>query len=387
MRRTALSLASLTILVIVAAAGCGDDEVGFEFDGAPRADAGQAADASPGNADAGPEPTLDAICSETDGLFPDLFGTLFACYPELEFILGTYPDAAELSDACLGFLEPFLDDGSVVLGDAATFAACAAYIAEIDCLDANFDGPNPCDALVIGTLDEGADCDANDQCEGDSYCDHSGDGDCGVCAPRKADNENCWVDDECIGRRCSGVNGDLPGMCRSFGEVGDDCIEDDDCGGRVICNQLTGKCQTPRTWEEGDTCDSITEDCGFPFGDLYCNEGLTECLAFLEVGDDCVGVGICRILDYETCDNPGTGKCIAPVTVNEGENCGWATGEKCAAGLRCSNPSSDPPQGVCVALPVLGDTCQANDQCGILMSCVANECQYGEHSGQCPPAE
>ncbi len=377
---------ALPFFMLFLGLGCGDDEVGFELDGGLHADAASEHDAPPSNADAGPDPTLDSICGETDGLFPALFGTIFACYPEFEIILGEFPDAAELHDACLGFLEPFLDDGTVVLGDAANYAACAAYIDEVDCMSANMDGPNPCDGLVVGTVEEGGDCDANDQCEGDSYCDHSGGDDCGVCAPRKPDNANCYVGDECIGRRCSGVDGDLPGMCRSFGEVGDDCIEDDDCGGRVICNPLTSKCQIPRTWEVGDTCDSFEEDCGFPFGDLYCNTALSECVAFLEVGDDCAGIGLCRLLDYETCDNADTGKCIAPTVASEGENCGWLDGLECASGLVCSNPTNEPPQGVCVTPPALGDTCESSGDCGLLMSCVADECQYGEYTGSCPPA-
>lgn len=386
MRTTAVSMASLALAALLAAPGCGDDEVGFEFDANPSADAGPEIDASADNPDAGPAPVLADLCDQTDGLFPALFGAVFACYPEFEVILGEFPDAADLEAACLGFLEPFLTDGTVELGDAAAFAACADYIAGLDCLSANTDGANPCDALVIGTLEEGEDCDANDQCAGDSYCDHSGGGDCGACAPRKPDNANCFDDHECIGRRCSGVNGDLPGMCRSYGEVGDDCVDNDDCGGRVICNELTGKCQIPRTWAEGDTCDSFEEDCGFPFGDFYCNTGLGECVAYLDVGEDCVGLGFCRFLDYEICDNPGTGKCVAPITVNEGDDCSWLSGRKCAAGLVCNNPTNDPPQGVCVAQPVIGDSCQTSDECGILMSCVADQCQYGEYSGLCPPA-
>ena len=379
MHRTASSLSLVALAFTLA---CGDDEVGFRFDATRSADAGPDA-AQP---DAGPAPTLAAVCDPTEGLFVDLFTTYFACYPELELWLGAVPDAAELEAACLGFLEPFLDDGTVELGTAAAFAACAAYIAEIDCLTANLDAPNPCDALVIGTLAVGEDCDANDQCAGDSYCDRSAGETCGTCAPRKPDNANCYLDTECANRRCSGVDGDLPGMCRAFGEVGDDCVVDDDCGGRVICNQITGKCQVARTWTEGDTCDSFSEDCGFPLGDLYCNEGLGECVAYLDVGEECAGVGLCRFLAYETCDNLGTRECTAPVIVNEGQSCGWTAGRKCGAGLVCSNPTDDPPPGVCVAQPAIGDSCTDTAECGLLMSCVSNECQYGEHTGQCPAA-
>ena len=100
----------------------------------------------------------------------------------LEFFFGApAPTDAELSALCTGALGPFLADGTAVLGTRAQMDACASFVAALTCETLDFDQPNPCDEAIMGTIALGNDCDANEQCTGDAFCDPSGGGDCGTC--------------------------------------------------------------------------------------------------------------------------------------------------------------------------------------------------------------
>jgi hypothetical protein len=83
----------------------------------------------------GGPPTVESLCAE-DGLYPEFVGKSFECNPLAELLLGD----AQLTDAdysrlCHGELEPYLDDGTVVLGDEAGFDACAEFVANATCDD------------------------------------------------------------------------------------------------------------------------------------------------------------------------------------------------------------------------------------------------------------
>jgi len=349
---------ALAGLLIAGAAGCGDDSGGGDV-------------------------TVEDICGD-GGLYVDLVEKAFRCVPEFELFLGEFPSAAELATACDSSLGAHIGDGTVQLGDAQTLAACLAFIEDLDCETFEFDTDNACTPLIIGTLAEGDDCDSDDQCIGDAYCDRSDDGDCGACAPRKADLENCFEDTECVGRRCSGA-GTTPGMCRSFGDVGDECSSDDDCLGQLVCNASTDKCQKPFDWAEDDDCESNDAlDCGFPLSDLYCAEGTTmQCVPYLEIGDDCAGM-LCDFKAYEWCDAQGSGKCELPMTVAADADCNMFMGLECADGLQCSDPGDG---CACTSPAEVGDSCVEDDEdaCGgFLLSCVDGKCQYGEYTGMCP---
>ncbi len=367
-------------MVSLAGACGGDDEV--------TADAGNIDAATPDAAP--PTPTLDDICDETDGLYIDYFGTVFTCQADLfELLIGApLPDDAELSDLCYGALGPYIDDGTVELGDAAALQACADWLAGLDCDDVSFDAPSPCDDVFVGTIDLGGDCDSGDQCAGDAYCD-SGAGACGTCTALEADGASCDPDDEgseCLNGHCiEDAGGVGVHECGGFGDVGDDCMTSQDCLGTRVCDPSTDLCAAEPTWAVDTPCTSFPFDCGGVAADLYCHPGTGLCVSWLDVDDPCdqtMGVFAgCRLFQYESCQNPGGGfVCVIPTIVNEDDACGFFTGEKCVTGLIC-----DDGDGVCKApVPLDGDCSAVGAVCEFFVECVDGICQYGEHTGMCP---
>jgi len=320
--------------------------------------------------------------------FVDIFDKTFNCLPEIVDFLGGAPTTAELTAICDATLVEFVEDGTVLLPSRADLEACLAAVDAATCDTFNLNNVPECDNLLIGTIALGEDCESNDQCIGDAYCDENSGGSCGVCAATKADNASCENDDECLNQRCSIPDSATTGTCRGFGFVGDNCIENDDCSGRLSCNSVSFQCVAEQTWSLGDTCATFEDDCGFPFSDFYCNEGTMQCVAYLAVGATCTaGAGLCSLFEYEYCDEQGTGRCIASTSRNLGQSCGIEMGEKCADGLICSVPFGG--GGECVD-PMPGSACDSTNSddfsCGIFLECQDDDtCQYdGAYTGMCP---
>lgn len=379
-------LASTTLALLLAA--CGGDDDDSAVDGGDNPDATSNPDGNVEPADAAPpdamgDPTLDDLCG-VDGGYVDYFNAMISCNPEVEFVLGVLPTDEEISAACHGQFDDYFADGTMSLGDGEAWSLCLDFIGSIDCTTADFDAPNPCSNLIIGSQGEGADCEHDQQCAGDAYCDTSGGGDCGVCAPRLDDDEQCTASEECSSRNCSNLT--EPATCLPLGDVGDACEEDGDCLGRLVCNG-SSQCAVAPTWSEGDDCTSVADDCGFPFGNLFCDangpSATDKCVPFLDVGDGCIAFYQCDFKSYEWCDTDGTGECTAATVVGAGDDCGWSTGEKCDDGLYCLNPAEG---AACATIPAVGDTCETGDDCWFLQICDSNsECAYGDYSGDCPP--
>ncbi len=377
--------ASFALAGLVAfAAACGDD------DDAANPDAG-AVDA--GTPDAAPAPTLADICDETDGLYIEFFGTMFDCRPEFIFFFGgELPTDAELSDLCEGALGPFIDDGTVELGDADAFAACRTYVENLTCEDADFDVANPCDDVIIGTITLGNDCDSDDQCAGNAFCAGGltagmlgGVSTCGTCTATKTNGSTCDESSECASGYCDDGEDGAPGTCRDIGLNGDPCDESFDCLGSRVCDPSTLECKSEPTWAAGTPCQSFPFDCDGLTGDLMCHPATLECVAYLNVGETCepnvmMAAQFCRLLDNENCLDVGGGtfECVAPQTAAVGEECGIFTGFDCGANLRCD-------EAVCKTIvPLSGDCTGANSICDTFLECIDGVCQYGEYTGQCP---
>ena len=52
------------------------------------------------------EVTIEVMCNAQDGLYIQFFEQAFACMPEIEIFLGSFPSSEELSKACEGSLNP-----------------------------------------------------------------------------------------------------------------------------------------------------------------------------------------------------------------------------------------------------------------------------------------
>lgn len=334
--------------------------------------------------------TTADVCDADRGLYIDFFQNALACQPELELILGSFPDAAELSVACTENFQPYVDDGTVVISqDDAAWSACIAYINGLDCTNFGFDEPNPCDDIFEGQLLEGEDCETDAQCEGDSFCDDSGGTACGTCQPRVPNGGDCISDDECSSRFCGSAS-----TCEDRGLLGDPCTENIECVGQLICDAVAGECIEEPNWAENDACDGqdIPSQCGFPTSDWYCHPQTNMCTTYLALGEVCgQGAGFCRIFDYETCENGGQNAgdvCIAPTIVNEGDACGFADGLKCADGLVCYD---DGQTSTCVTPYIAGDQCTTAGDCpgNLLLNCSDDDvCVYADYTGTCPaPAQ
>lgn len=327
--------------------------------------------------------TLADVCDVSTGLYIEFFNNALECQGDLLALLGTVPSPAELAVACEAQFSDFVANGTVIISqDQAAWDTCLSFISSIDCNTFAFDGPNPCEGIFEGQLGEGEECDDSTQCAGDAYCDDSDGLACGVCTLRADNGTTCGSDDECSGRLCAADN-----TCQEYGDLGDPCLASFECAGTLVCDE-GGSCALPPVWALGDPCDgmNISTQCGFPFSELYCHPATDECTAYLEVGEVCgQGVGFCRLVDYETCENGGVNvddQCIAPTIVNEGDECGFQLGLKCAGGLVCAN---DGDTGTCVVPSVAGDAC-FNDECpgNLLLSCVEGVCDYNDHTGMCP---
>lgn len=384
--------------------GCGDDGGDGDADGGNgNGDGGGGADSAPAP-DAEPALTgIDKLCDEDEGIFVDFFNKFIGCNPFADFVFGDINDAL-LSEACYGQFGDYVDDGSTVIDDDE-LDDCAAWIAATECNFLDIDRATECDAAIVGQIAVGNDCDIDDQCAGDAYCDggvQNGGPSCGTCTNTLANGMSCDDPSMCSSGHCSNTD-----VCANIGDVGDACDlgdaqddEDDnnDCLGLLECNDSNMMCEEPPDWAVDDACDDQAEifgECGYPFSNLYCNSGTDQCTAVPAVGEACDNAPVlipCSIFEYEWCDLSGTGNCAGPNTVNtEGLTCNIGFFDdptnECAAGMACSTFDSDMngPLGVCYVPREEGETCNNDDQqCLPLLNCVDGTCAYNEYSGMCP---
>jgi len=371
----AYRLTAITLSVLLA---CGGDDGGETTP-----------DAGDGNEDGstgGSIPlTIDDLCG-VDGAYVEFFNSAFECSGDFLDLLDLSFEATELDAACDELFAPYVEDGSIVLGTRDDLAACQDKLRNLDCAQDDIRTIRECDAVVRGTVAINDDCQVNGQCENDGWCDTSGSGSCGICRARKSDTSSCNDDDECEGRRCAGQSQGSAGTCRAVALDGMSCTEDDDCVGTLRCNPTSLRCEVAPAWAVDDACLPNTSDCGFPGTNLFCNEGTNTCATFAGIGDACAGgVGTCNFLEYQVCDENGTGLCTAPQTSPLAGACNMFLGQKCQAGLSCSQPFSG---GTCVD-PSVGSTCNAaveDFSCGILLECKSdNTCNYeAVYTGTCP---
>ncbi len=334
-----------------------------------------------GGGSGGGDVTVEDFCAEDTGAFSQFVGKLVECTPEFEFFLGGGPSEESIAGACNAQFAPFIDDGTTEFGEKADLDACIAAIIAANCQILEVDNLPECDNIVIGTIAEGEACEESDQCAGESYCAAAASGQsCGTCRATLPDGVDCSDDSDCINNNCRD-----DGTCGGYGLTGDTCETDKDCSGQLACN--AGTCGVAVTKVVGDACIDFG-DCGFPFSDLFCNESMMTCEAFIALGAECnngsIALGLCNLLQYESCDTAGTRKCVAPTIVGAGDQCGFTTGRKCEAGLLCEGGAG----GRC-ATPGEGSACIFDgeaDTCGFFLECKSDDtCGYeDDYTGMCP---
>jgi hypothetical protein len=185
--------------------------------------------------------------------------------------------------------------------DGKSAADCFAAIDGIDGDECALANERPlddaCETTLRGSVEEGGECDINDECAPDLICD-----------------TNLACPGECAPRRLEG------GMCGG----------DDECASGLVCSNVTQLCVQPRA--EGQSCGGGVE--------AQCDGGLA-CL-----GEDQMQMqpGVCRPFDD-----------IA--LVGENEPCDLEAGTLCDSGLSCVVVTLAGPAFACRRIPVSGGTC------------------------------
>lgn len=333
--------------------------------------------------DGSEDTSLAALCSEA---YSPLLDKVFECNPQFGLVVrvvldGQAPSAAEFTEQCKSAFQPFLDDGTVELGDATAIETCKQYIAENACFD--LDEGNPCEDVFVGKVALGQPCDDDIQCAGDAHCDKPSETGCGTCTALKANGIACVDQDECMGHNCS------DGVCADLAGPGESCDDDSNCAGVLTCT--AGICaEADTSWTRGDPCQDLF-DCNLGSGDLACNifAASPTCQPFKALGETCgpgaMG-GVCRILEHQHCRVEGmTATCAMNSVAAIGETCDFDQGIDCPVGARCvdHDGNAQTPSQCMQVLPE-GGACSVDEQCPILYECIGGKCQAGNHTGMCP---
>ena len=301
--RKAIFLVTTLGLAGSLAAGCGsdsDNDSGGSSGGIALEDLGQ--------------PVAEAQC--------ELFSRCFGAAYDL-FLAGE--DCQTRTEAAfedqLSILQAAVDSGNATY-DGTKAQACIDSIANQSCSAGVAQTPE-CEAVVIGSVEEGGDCTTSEECSGDAYCAH---------------------DFTC------------PGTCTAEGAAGASCEFDEQCADELICSEA-GSCVKPAGLGEDCQGDSAP-DCGFG---LFC------------LGEDEEG-------------NPGTCRDVDEAfSAQEGASCGFDT-TLCASGLSCVVDSVDMTGAVfvCAAKVASGATCKVGipEQCPTGEYCDA-DVNMGQFEGTC----
>ena len=207
-----------------------------------------------------------------------------------------------------------------------------------------------CDKVFEGTIDVGADCDVNEACNGDAYCQR---------------------DDSC------------PGTCTQRAAKGASCTDNEACKSGLVCGN-DGKCAQPT--QQGDACGGgVAADCGLG---LVCQG---EDAKTAKAGK-CVAIeSVFAKKDKEVCDPTKAVLCepeLSCIASLSGVTLSWACATKVASGADChfGAPTQCPDDefcdadvamahvtGKCQTLPVAGEACRTptdgSAQCAPGLAC------------------
>jgi hypothetical protein len=253
--------------------------------------------------------------------------------------------------------------------DGTRFAECEAALRELGCDLTITRFQDLCEGALVGTLGPGAACSLDEECLGESFCDHTGGACPGTCQARGMAGAACTDDAGCRSSLlCSA------GSCRAPGGVGASCEGPTNvrCGPGTIClgaDAMAMRAGTCRTVDDafsaalGASCDPQSQ---------LCQEGLACQLdtiaggmpTFLCVTPAAAG-GACRIAIPDACEGGLVCDGVNPMVLDFDGTCAPAPGPgapcggllaRCAAGSRCVD-------GTCTSVSENGGTCATGAGC------------------------
>lgn len=311
-----------------------------------------------------------ALCDALDACYGPTVGSLFFGGSDCEATFQASFDATSLP-----LYREAIAHGTLVY-DGSTFGDCEAALDTLGCGIFSARVPDVCETTFVGTLTPGSACTLDEECEGASFCDHTGGACPGSCQARGAAGAGCGEDSGCIsGLQCAA------GTCRAPAGEGAGCDGPTDLGCRagLIClgadEARAGTCQTVDDALSG----ALGAGCNPSTGPL-CADGLSCALDEVVAGapvftcveraalgadcrigipDACTGEAVCDGVDPDVGDFDGT--CAA--TPGAGQPCGGLMA-RCATGTRCVDGTCEPSGGTGAA-------------CTGAVQCAAGRCEAG----------
>ena len=204
-----------------------------------------------------PESYAAALCEAYLGCY----GTLYAIFrPGEECVKNV---TVQLQEE-LATLPHAVESGSVVY-DGVAAQACIDEIAAGGCETLDQRASTTCQAVLVGSAAEDADCELDEECEAGLYC-SIGDTCPGTCTPLEAAGRACNESSQCR----SGLTCGTTGVCVAPAKLGEPCKQGEpDCSGGSICLGDSEATNTPGecvaiddafSGEAGDAC-NFTELC------------------------------------------------------------------------------------------------------------------------------
>lgn len=180
MRVMRRGLASFCLCVLAMLSACGDDKNGNGGPGGNGGAAGSFGSAVP----------LEDLPGELAAVFcggiQECLGDLGAIFPQ--------PDCEptvenEYRNEQFAALEEAIAAGTVVY-DGTEAPSCLAAFRALGCDLFSSRVPPACERTLAGTIPLGDPCSLNDECEGNAFCDRSGDSCPGVCAEPRTEGQS-----------------------------------------------------------------------------------------------------------------------------------------------------------------------------------------------------
>jgi len=284
------------------------------------------------------------------------------CYGDLLQLLAPGEDclanATVQAEEELATLPDAIDAGRVKY-DGTKLQACLDEVAAADCSFLSEREPESCNAVFVGTVEEGGDCQHNEECEGDQYCNFS---------------------DAC------------PGSCSRREQAGEACTGNSDCAAGLKCGEAS-LCVAPA--QQGEACKGGEPDCIDGFFCVGNDDAMNvpgECKPFDEafsgkLGATCSLQALCELelSCHITSLAPVEGECVEKV--GSGDACNFAVPDQCPDEEYCTGVSLLTPEGICVSKPEAGEDCGVNlfgnaTVCAPYARCDAGVCRELAHLGE-----